>query len=601
MFSRSYRGQLWLQSPTSDRIAAFSRLHSPTVHSRSHSLLLTPSFSLESNYEDVEKASRWHPPNNTTNGHTSCLATHGLTPTRHLSLRRKRLLSQVLMALGVIGMLGWVVFIYRQLGGAISALNDKERPLDAPIPNLFSNVSGDPFLLAKLNGEDGTNAMLPTPVLRPAEEEIEEPLSGQSHVDEMVALADIFPQQWGLKLIPAHLTAGLVPWPSNPPINESQPALSALGYFADNIYNIGPRDMEEYRKHLKKFINAAWPRSMQPLLLKGLNHFTLPSFTGEKTGGQGDYDWDKEKYVWQTDKDMRHAESKEVASWKEGIATNEGWQWDLVTDKDANRWMKKYFSGSRIMDIWDNLPPGILRSDTLRYLLLLLRGGIYTDTDTVLLKPPSKWGQKPRLYKNGENWLTNEQKQRWQQGATIEEIIGRPSIIVGLEADVGERTDWYDWWPRPIQITQWTMASTPAHPIVLSTLLRILHSTATAVSWAHQTANVAKILKEQGRYKDAQNLTKVSVMNEPSKGGPLGVMSWTGPGVWTDATLEYLRVKYGLKWVDLKGIQEPLRIGDIVILPVTGFSPEVTNFGSKSRTDIQAMSEHLFAGSWKNE
>jgi alpha 1,6-mannosyltransferase len=43
----------------------------------------------------------------------------------------------------------------------------------------------------------------------------------------------------------------------------------------------------------------------------------------------------------------------------------------------------------------------------------------------------------------------------------------------------------------------------------------------------------------------------------------------------------YLRVKYGLLWTDLKDIREPLRIGDVVVLPVTGFSPGVGNFGAQ--------------------
>jgi alpha 1,6-mannosyltransferase len=44
----------------------------------------------------------------------------------------------------------------------------------------------------------------------------------------------------------------------------------------------------------------------------------------------------------------------------------------------------------------------------------------------------------------------------------------------------------------------------------------------------------------------------------------------------------YLRVKFGLRWTDLKDLQEPLRIGEVLILPVTGFSPGVGLFGAKS-------------------
>lgn len=58
------------------------------------------------------------------------------------------------------------------------------------------------------------------------------------------------------------------------------------------------------------------------------------------------------------------------------------------------------------------------------------------------------------------------------------------------------------------------------------------------------------------------------------------MMNWTGPGVWTDAVLRYLRVRYGVQWTDLRGLRKPLRVGEVLILPVTGFSPGIQNFGA---------------------
>ena len=82
----------------------------------------------------------------------------------------------------------------------------------------------------------------------------------------------------------------------------------------------------------------------------------------------------------------------------------------------------------------------------------------------------------------------------------------------------------------------------------------------------------------------------------------------------------------------MRALEEPLRIGDVVILPgmspsvtreciqlmtVTGFSPGVGNFGSKQPwgewtvaeirgvhadiADSQAMVQHGFRGSWKSD
>lgn len=47
-------------------------------------------------------------------------------------------------------------------------------------------------------------------------------------------------------------------------------------------------------------------------------------------------------------------------------------------------------------------------------------------------------------------------------------------------------------------------------------------------------------------------------------------MEHTGPGVWTDAVLAYLKARYNVSWHDLRGLQHPLRIGEVLILPITG-------------------------------
>jgi len=114
--------------------------------------------------------------------------------------------------------------------------------------------------------------------------------------------------------------------------------------------------------------------------------------------------------------------------------------------------------------MWTMLPSGILvnyfpclnpdetnmqRADTLRYLVLLVKGGIYSDTDTRLRKPPSKWGQGSTLWADGKG-LKKEEKARIAAGEKWQDVLGPPSVVVGIEADVGERDDWNEWWPRPV-------------------------------------------------------------------------------------------------------------------------------------------------------
>ena len=40
---------------------------------------------------------------------------------------------------------------------------------------------------------------------------------------------------------------------------------------------------------------------------------------------------------------------------------------------------------------------------------------------------------------------------RIEAGERAEMVLGTPSVVVGVEADVGGREDWHDWWPRPVR------------------------------------------------------------------------------------------------------------------------------------------------------
>lgn len=80
------------------------------------------------------------------------------------------------------------------------------------------------------------------------------------------------------------------------------------------------------------------------------------------------------------------------------------------------------------------------------------------DMDTICLKEIDGWHRDPF---------------RRQAPPAGEIDTTRPSIIVGIEQDVGDRVDWHDWYPRPLGLIQWTMASTRGHPIMVDVLRRV--------------------------------------------------------------------------------------------------------------------------------
>jgi alpha 1,6-mannosyltransferase len=176
-------------------------------------------------------------------------------------------------------------------------------------------------------------------------------------------------------------------------------------------------------------------------------------------------------------------------------------------------------------------PPTLLQhADTLRYLLLAVSGGIYSDIDTKRLKPISEWSRHAELWKDGKGWLSADDRKRMD----AEGGLPPPSVIIGIEADVGDRSDWHDWWPRPLQIVQWTLASAPHHPIFIDALMMIQRQTAQGLSWmSERPLEIARLHAEEN-VEAAKKLSEATMVSDPKDGGPLGIMEWTGPGAWDD-------------------------------------------------------------------
>lgn len=243
-----------------------------------------------------------------------------------------------------------------------------------------------------------------------------------------------------------------------------------------------------------------------------------------------------------------------VKSWGD---KNPGFVHEVMSDKIARSIIQHlYMNVPRVIEAYQSMPENILRADFFRYLILLARGGTYSDVDTHALKPVANW-IPDRIDPNG---------------------IG---LIVGIEADP-DREDWAEWYARRIQFCQWTIHSKPGHPI-----LRDI---------------VAKITEETIRRKNLQILDL-----PPTKDRGSQIMDWTGPGIWTDSVFEYFNDKpksglhYPVTWRNFTGMTEPYRVSDVMVLPITSFSPGVDTMGAQSESHPLAFVKHQFEGSWKPE
>ncbi|KAH0559174.1 hypothetical protein GP486_004287 [Trichoglossum hirsutum] len=255
-------------------------------------------------------------------------------------------------------------------------------------------------------------------------------------------------------------------------------------------------------------------------------------------------------YIWQTWKttpasgDFPENYRPGEASW---TGKHPGFIHEVITDQVAVHLIKHlYASVPEVVDAYDSLQLPILKADFFRYLILLARGGIYSDIDTTALKSVVDW---------------------------IPESIPQPSfgLVVGIEADP-DRDDWEKWYSRRIQFCQWTIQSKPGHPVLVDIV-------------AHITEEALKRKRE-----------KIDSHN---------VVEFTGPALWTDKIFDYLNnekyfdmstSKGNITWKEFTGMKNIKKVGDVVVLPITSFSPGVAQMGAGEPDDPLAFVQHDFDG-----
>jgi alpha 1,6-mannosyltransferase len=258
-------------------------------------------------------------------------------------------------------------------------------------------------------------------------------------------------------------------------------------------------------------------------------------------------------YIWQTWKntpasgDFDEAFRDPEASWTQLHPT---FVHEVITDSVAVHLMRHlYASVPEVLEAYAALPLAVQKADFFRYLILLARGGIYSDIDTKALKPATDW---------------------------VPAEVPRSSygMVIGIEADP-DRPDWADWYSRRIQFCQWTIQSKPGHPV-----LRDI---------------VANITMETLSRKKSGKLTK----NHED------IVEFTGPALWTDTVFRFFNdaeffdmstSKGNITWEHFTGMKSAKKVGDVVVLPITSFSPGVRTMGAGEDDDPMAFVKHNFEG-----
>lgn len=261
-------------------------------------------------------------------------------------------------------------------------------------------------------------------------------------------------------------------------------------------------------------------------------------------------------YIWQTWKmgpgsgDFEDRLRPFEASWTE---KNPGFVHEVITDDAAVHLINYlYASIPEVAQAYESMPLPVIKADFFRYLILLARGGVYSDIDTKALKPTTDW--LPAGFDKST-----------------------AGLVIGIEADP-DREDWAEWYARRIQFCQWTIQSKPGHPILVEIVALI----------TEKTLN----MRSSNSFLKGQALQK-------------SIMDYTGPGVWTDTIFNYLndheyfdfsQRSTNVSYSDFFNLQEHKKIGDVIVLPITSFSPGVGQMGAKDIEHPMAFVKHDFDG-----
>ncbi|KAH6605281.1 initiation-specific alpha-1 [Trichoderma cornu-damae] len=281
--------------------------------------------------------------------------------------------------------------------------------------------------------------------------------------------------------------------------------------------------------------------------------------TYEKLGYAYSYDIESKfpAYIWQTWKytpgEGEFEFREQEASWS---IEHPGFVHEVVTDAVADTLLQLlYASIPEVLETYHALPMPVLKADFFRYLILYARGGIYSDIDTYAIRSAVEW-IPPQIPK---------------------ETVG---LVIGIEADA-DRPDWAEWYSRRIQFCQWTIQAKPGHPVLRDIISRITNSTLA--------------LKRAGKLSGFRGDRVVDL---------------TGPAVWTDTIMDYFNderffdMEHSTGKIDYRNftsMQTSKRVGDVVVLPITSFSPGVGQMGAKDYDDPMAFVKHDFEGTWKPE
>ncbi|ETN45810.1 uncharacterized protein HMPREF1541_09643 [Cyphellophora europaea CBS 101466] len=261
--------------------------------------------------------------------------------------------------------------------------------------------------------------------------------------------------------------------------------------------------------------------------------------------------------VWQTWKvdafGFEEKDSKVARTW---TAKNPDYRYEVLTDQNDLAYVETHFGadGLNRLDIvymYRELRLPIIKADMLRYLVMYVEGGVYTDIDVEALRPINKF--IPERYS--------------ERGI---------DMVIGIEIDQPDFHDHPILGKKCMSFCQWTFMAKPGLPVMLDLIENI-------VKWLKDVA-----MEQQVPISDIQlDFDQV--------------ISGTGPSAFTRAILEYLSRRAGrqITWDLFHNMGESKLVENVLVLTVEAFAAGQGHSDSGNHNAKQALVKHHYhASGW---
>lgn len=261
--------------------------------------------------------------------------------------------------------------------------------------------------------------------------------------------------------------------------------------------------------------------------------------------------------VWQTWKvDPLGFEEKDSSVARTWTAKNPDYRYEVLTDQNDLAYVETHFGpeGFNRLDIvymYRELTARIIKADLLRYIVMYVEGGVYTDIDVEALRPVHRF--IPDRYDERDI-----------------------DMVVGIEIDQPDFHNHTILGRKCMSFCQWTFMCKPRLPVMLALI-----------------ENIVRWLKDIAM---EQNVPISEIQLDFDQ-----VISGTGPSAFTRAILDDLSRRAGktITWDTFHNLGESKLVENLLVLTVEAFAAGQGHSDSGNHNAKQALVKHHYhASGW---